>query len=144
LRAGFVETRRMQCWTYAMPGAPLPEIGSPDLAAIAAHADMPPSWQNSLASLRRAREPYVVLGDERGAAVVFPASADLPLLAVAGDHRRRGHGGRLLAAAAARAQRPLRILNIDDRATEITAFLAAVGAERFVRQSEMVRERRAL
>ncbi len=41
--------------------------------------------------------------------------------------------------AVARAGRPLRIMNLDDRATGIAAFLDAVGARRFVRQLEMLR-----
>jgi len=136
--AGFAETRRLQCWTYDRRGDELPEI-APDLAAIAAHADIEPAWQNSVASLRRAPEPSVVIGDAAGAAVVFPGSADLALLAVARDARRRGHGRRLLAAAAARASRPLRILNVDARDAGIAAFLAAAGAAPLVRQIEMVR-----
>jgi GNAT superfamily N-acetyltransferase len=118
---------------------PVPVIASPDLVAIAAHADVEPSWQNSLASLGRAGAPYEVLGDEHGAAVVFPGSGDLPLLAVRPGARRRGHGTRLLQAAAARSSRPLRILNIDSRAGGIAAFLAAVGAIALGRQIEMVR-----
>ena len=110
------------------------------LAAIAAGADLEPSWQNSLASLRRAAEPAIALGDERGAAVVFPSSGDLPLLCVRRPDRRRGLGTRLLAAAAARAGRPLRILNLDERAAGVAAFLEAAGATRTVRQLEMVRE----
>lgn len=153
--AGFVETRRLQCWTYDRRGDQLPEPAraeapkqrseeraerdEPDLAAIAAHADIEPAWQNSLASLRRAPEPSVVIGDAAGAAVVFPGSADLALLAVARDARRRGRGRRLLAAAAARASRPLRILNVDARDAGIAAFLAAAGAGPQVRQIEMVR-----
>src|SRR6185503_18138492 len=97
LGVGFVETRRFRCWTFDRRGD--------DMAAIAARADVDLSWQNSLASLRRAREPYAVIGDDSGAAVVFPASGDLPLLTVARDARRRGHGTRLLRAAAARASR---------------------------------------
>ena len=148
--AGFVIARRLQCWTFdargadrhALPAglaAPVPPERPVDLAAIAASADVEPAWQNSLASLRRAREPHIVIGDEHGAAVVFPGSADLPLLAVARDARRNGRGRRLLAAAAARASRPLRILNVDERATGIAAFLTAVGAAPMVRQLEMVR-----
>lgn len=152
--AGFVESRRLQCWTYQCRGDELPEpvraerggsVGllpeiAPDLAAIAAHADIEPAWQNSLASLRRAPEPSVVIGDDVGAAVVFPGSADLALLAVARDARRRGHGRRLLAAAAAAcASRPLRILNVDASDPGIAAFLAAAGAAPLVRQIEMVR-----
>ncbi|HEU4733030.1 MAG TPA: GNAT family N-acetyltransferase [Kofleriaceae bacterium] len=141
-RCGFVETRRFLCWTYGRGerrAAELAELASPDLAAIAAHGDVEPSWQNSLTSLARAGMPYVALGDEHGAAVVFPGSGDLPLLAVRRDARRRGHGTRLLQAAAARSSRPLRILNIDSRAGGIAAFLDAAGAVSLGRQIEMVR-----
>jgi ribosomal protein S18 acetylase RimI-like enzyme len=137
---GFVEARRFLCWTFDRRGDDLPAIDAPDLAAIAARADVALSWQNSLASLRRAREPYVVLGDDAGAAVVFATSGDLPLLTVDRDARRSGRGTRLLRGAAARASRPLRILNIDSRANDIAAFLDAAGALPLARQIEMVRE----
>jgi ribosomal protein S18 acetylase RimI-like enzyme len=154
LATGFVETRRFAVWTFDQPGAPaqsapdnaapdtavhdLHTIEAPDLVAIAAHADVELSWQNSLASLRRARDPYTAVGDHRGAAVVFPASGDVPLLAVAREHRRHGLGTRLLRAARARAARPLRILNIDTRAEHIAAFLTAAGATPLARQIEMI------
>lgn len=148
---GFVERRRLQVWTYAAPaGAPdaaattaaaaaaaVPELAAPDLDAIAASADTELPWQNSLAALRRASDPYVALGDDRGAAIVFPGSGDLPLLAVRRADRRRRHGTRLLAAAAARAGRPVRTM-VDDADAGIAAFLEAAGAARLVRQLEMV------
>jgi ribosomal protein S18 acetylase RimI-like enzyme len=147
--AGFAEARRLQVWSIprADPGAsaPPPEvpvIAAPDLDAIAADADTALPWQNSLASIRRASEPYVALGDEHGAAVIFPGSADLPLLCVRRGARRRGHGARLLAAAAAhaaRAPRPTRTM-VDAADAGIAAFLAASGATRLVRQLEMVRD----
>lgn len=139
---GFVETRRFGCWTFDHPGEASDarkETPAPDLAAIAAHADVALAWQNSLASLRRAREPYIALGDPAGGAVVFPASGDLALLTVARDARRHGRGTRLLRAARAWATRPLRILNVDARAGDIAAFLAAAGAAPLARQIEMVR-----
>jgi len=156
--AGFVEARRLQVWTLprreygadapavgdpaiAAPTAGVPVIAAPDLDAIAADADAALPWQNSLASIRRASEPYVALGDERGAAIVFPASADLPLLCVRRRDRRHGHGARLLAAAAeaaAAAPRALRTM-VDDADAGIAAFLAASGATRLVRQLELVR-----
>jgi ribosomal protein S18 acetylase RimI-like enzyme len=149
---GFVERRRLQVWTYAAPaGAPdagsdaaagaaadIPELAAPDLDAITADADVELPWQNSIASLRRAVDPYVALGDDRGAAIIFPGSGDLPLLCVRRATRRRGHGTRLLAAAAARAGRPIRTM-VDDADAGIAAFLEAAGAARLVRQLEMVR-----
>lgn len=137
--AGFVETRRFDCWTYAGEPADAPVIAAPDLDAIAAGGEAALSWQNSIGSIRRAIEPYVVLGDARGAVVVFPESADLAALQVGPTSRRKGLGTRLLRAAAARCTKPVRILNVDDRAAGIAAFLRAVGAQPLVRQIEMVR-----
>lgn len=139
--AGFVESRRLQCWTLEPPAAPaiVPTLAAVDLDALAARADLVPAWQNSLASIRRAPEPYVALGDEHGAAIVFPHSADVPLLTVDRGARRRGHGAHLLHAAASRVGRPIRILNIDDRAAAVASFLGAAGAKPFVRQLEMIR-----
>jgi len=109
---GFQETRRFDCWTYEGTGGRRMESGG--------HVneewwDVEPAWQNSTASIRRAHDPHVVLGDERGYVVVFPNSGDVAQLAVAREHRRRGVGRELLQAARAEAGRPLRFLNIDDR-----------------------------
>ena len=97
---------------------------------------MQPSWQNSIASLRRAREPYEILGDDRGFVVVFPSNGDVPLLAVRRDQRRKGIGRSLLDAAAQRVGKPLRIMNVEDR---FEPFLQHIGAKKLVRQIEMVR-----
>lgn len=133
---GFVVTRMLQSWRYESRRA-----GDWKRAALPPDDwfDMAPSWQNSPASLRRAREPYDVLGDERGSVAVFPSNGDVPLLAVRRDVRRRGIGRELLEAAAAHAGKPLRIMNIDDANAGITAFLEACGATRTVRQFEMIR-----
>jgi GNAT superfamily N-acetyltransferase len=158
-RLGFVEQRGLQCWTWAgaAPAAPLPLLMSSagsaasalgSLAAdFAADFDLEPSWQNSLASIQRAAEPHLVVGDERGFAVVFSGSgsssgtgsSDVPLLCVRRAARRGGHGARLLASASAHCGRPLRLINLDERAAEVAAFLAAAGATRTVRQLEMIR-----
>ena len=134
---GFIETRRLQCWAYGGDRAALDTATR--IEAIAVHADVALAWQNSVASIRRAPVPPVVLGDARGGVVVFPDTGDVPLLAVARDARRQGCGRRLLAAAAHAANRPLRLLNVDDRDAGIAAFLVACGATRTVRQLEMSR-----
>ena len=114
------------------------EIANVNLEDIIANADVEPSWQNSLASIGRAAESHVVLGDERGAIVFFPRSGDLPLLAIRRDARRTGLGSRLLNAAATRAAKKLRILNVDDRDEGIAVFMSAAGATPLVRQIEMI------
>jgi GNAT superfamily N-acetyltransferase len=135
---GFAETRRFQCWSYSGPGDGIGTVENPDWNLYRGWWDVQPSWQNSVESVLRARDRYLVVGDHRGYAVVFPSNGDLAQLAVHGAHRRRGIGRRLLGAAAAAAGKPLRILNIDDSDPEIARFLESCGAVRTVRQIEMV------
>lgn len=110
-----------------------------DPEELAGWWDVQPSWQNSMASIARASDPHVVLGDEHGYAVVFPSNGDVAQLAVRRESRRQGHGTRLLHAAAAVAGKPLRIMNVHERDAGIAAFLEHSGAQRTVRQLEMVR-----
>jgi ribosomal protein S18 acetylase RimI-like enzyme len=144
---GFTTTRMFQCWSYAITEEPRLEIRevAPDWPLFESCLDVDPSWQNSNDSIGRSRGPHAILGAFEqgrlaGHAVVYLANGDLPQLAVAPLHRRRGFGTALLRAARARAGMPLRVLNIDERATEVCAFLEAAGAERTVRQHEMLLE----
>jgi ribosomal protein S18 acetylase RimI-like enzyme len=134
---GFTETRRFQCWRF--DGEPQAPVSLSACEPVSLWWDVQPSWQNSTASMQRAGDRHVVLGDENGYAIVFPSNGDLPQLAVKPEARRRGIGTRLLREAAAVAGKPLRILNIDDRDAGIAAFLEAAGATRTVRQLEMER-----
>jgi ribosomal protein S18 acetylase RimI-like enzyme len=139
-RCGFEQTRGLQCWSWepapATPAASSPGA-QPPWDALPPLWDVEPSWQNSIASLARASQTYAFVGDEHAYAVVFPATGDLPQLAVSRGHRRQGLGRRLLEAAGAQAGKPLRILNVDDRDEGIAAFLTAAGAQKTVRQLEM-------
>ncbi len=139
LGAGFRETRRFQCWRLECGGdAAAFESGSAAAALQKDWWDVEPSWQNSSASIRRAKDTYRILGNEDGYVVVFPSNGDIPQLAVRPEARRRGLGTRLLQAAAAAAGKPLRIVNVEDH-PGIAAFLEAAGAVRTVRQIEMVK-----
>jgi ribosomal protein S18 acetylase RimI-like enzyme len=137
---GFVQTRRLQCWSYTSPNAAPIGGTPPSLDEIRSWCDMTPSWQNETHSIRRAIEPHVVVGNEDGGAVAFPSNGDVPQLAVRRDARRHGLGRRLLDAVCAQTKAPLRIMNIDDRDLGIERFLEAVGAKRTVSQLEMVLE----
>jgi ribosomal protein S18 acetylase RimI-like enzyme len=137
---GFVETRRVQSWTYEPSecGALAPPSGRRQAAALQrlrSWYDVPPTWQNEVASILRAREPYIVLGNDDCGAVVFPSNGDVPMLAVRPSARRRGLGRALLAEAATRVAKPLRIMNVDD---SVAGFLERCGAQKFVRQIEMM------
>ena len=118
---GFRVTRGLQCWSL-VPA---------DVKPARVFARFEPSWQNSDASVRRARDGHVRLGSERGSVVLFPSTGDLAQL--------RGEiDSTLLEEAAARAGKPLRIMNVDDGDREMAAFLAAAGATKTVRQLEMM------
>jgi ribosomal protein S18 acetylase RimI-like enzyme len=137
---GFQHTRPFQVWSFtAEAPTRTPELANADLDLIRSWCDVEPSWQNDVPSLRRARESHVVLGSLDAAAVLFPHKGDLPLLAVAPHARRQGLGRALLNAAATRADKPLRILNVDDRNTGLAEFLEKCGATRGPKQFEMVR-----
>jgi len=144
LDLGFEETRRLQSWKYETSADRKPttlrELANVRLRDYEPFFDMRPSWQNSVRSIERAAEPHVAIGDERAIVVLFPSNGDVPLLAVHPDVRRQGLGRALLDLAARRAAKPLRIMNIADDAHGINAFLERVGATRFVRQIEMVRQ----
>lgn len=98
-----------------------------------------PSWQNSSASIARANDPHVTLGNDDGYVIVFPGNGDVPQLAVRREARRKGLGTELLRAAAEVAGKALRMMNVDERDAGIAAFLERSGATKFVRQFEMVR-----
>jgi ribosomal protein S18 acetylase RimI-like enzyme len=126
---GFRETRGLQSYSltvlqsYSEDGAPVRLYDCTTLV---------PSWQNSAASLARARDEHVTLADDHGAVVLFPNTGDLAQL--------RGRvGTSLLRAALDRAGKPLRIMNIDERERGVAEFLEAAGAVKFVRQLEMLR-----
>ena len=134
---GFEESRGLQCWAFDA-GAPAaaPE-GVPTV--LESEWDVEPSWQNTTASVQRAKDPYLLLGDADAYAIVFPSNGDVAQLAVRRDVRRRGLGTRLLRQASAAAGKPLRIMNVDERHHGLALFLQAVGARPTVRQLEMTR-----
>lgn len=136
---GFVETRRLQCWTFDRPTSePLPRAG----VCNDRWWTSDPSWQNATRSISRAADASITLGTEDGYAIVFPSNGDLPQLAVRPEARRRGLGTRLLESAVTVAGKPLRIINVDDRDDGTARFLERAGARRTVRQIEMMKSLR--
>jgi len=136
---GFIVARGLQCWSLDLRADAAEDTGEP-AAVPASDRDIAPSWQNSDASLSRARDRHVTVGGRDGSAIVFPNTGDLPQLVVRRGARRRGVGTRLIHAAATASGKPLRIMNIDERNAGISQFLESAGAIRTVRQLEMIRE----
>jgi ribosomal protein S18 acetylase RimI-like enzyme len=141
LASGFVETRKLQCWLFESSEAPA--TGHFELSNDWTNRQnwwtVNPAWQNCTASIHRARDKFIALGDEQSYAILFPSSGDLPQLAVEPANRRKGKGTHLLNVAAAIAGKPLRIMNVDDNEASIARFLEHAGAKRTIRQIEMER-----
>jgi ribosomal protein S18 acetylase RimI-like enzyme len=144
---GFETTRPLTCWKHETGTATDDFVIRPieaEWESFESFRDVAPSWQNSEASIRRARDPRIILGAFdgdllTGYTVVFPLTHDLAQLAVRRSHRRRGIGTALLSRAVAEAEGSLRILNVDARDAGIEAFLRARGVAQFIRQREMAR-----
>jgi ribosomal protein S18 acetylase RimI-like enzyme len=143
---GFTTTRSLACWKYETTASSDLAIRpiEADWELFESFRDVEPSWQNSEGSIRRARDPRVILGAFDGDlligyAIVFPQTHDLAQLAVRRAHRRRGIGSVLLDRAAAEADGAVRILNVDAGDEGFDAFLRARGADQFIRQREMER-----
>lgn len=135
LSCGFRETRGLQCWLLDIEPERFFDAGT----TLEDACDIAPAWQNTAASIARAHDAHVTLGDEDGFVIVFPNTGDVPQLAVRRAARRRGIGTRLLQTAAAVAGKPLRLMNVDERDAGIATFLERAGARKFVRQIEMTR-----
>ena len=131
---GFEVIRSLQCWTYESGTVRTVSQGE----ITPEWCDVEQAWQNTTASIRRARDRYEVIGDAHSYAVVFPSNGDVAQLAVDPAHRRQGRGETLLDAAHTLAwNKPLRIMNVDTRDDGIAAFLRTCGAEKMVTQLEM-------
>jgi ribosomal protein S18 acetylase RimI-like enzyme len=142
-RLGFVRARRLICLKWPTPIA---EVDPPAGVTIAETPtlDWPtwtrwwgsePSWPSHIASAERS-EPRVLEArcDGRACAVAIVAGTDLLQIAIAPEQRRRGIARALLASA-----RPQRVLNVDERASDLLALLIDSGAQAFVEQFEMAR-----
>lgn len=108
--------------------------------------DWSPTWQNSLAALRRIEDDIEVKGIYDGdvlqgyGAVIRP-TAKLAQLAVHPDFRRRGLGKRILSALIAGAgSGGLQIINSDGGDEGFAAFMAKSGGEPGTRQIVLSRQ----
>ena len=141
---GFVERRKLQCWGFEarkLSGVvPTMHPSGEDWTEWESWWSVQPVWQNSSGSLRRARDQKLVVGNADGYAIVFPSTGDLPQLAVRPEARRGGLGTRLLREAAAAANKPLRILHLDEKETGLARFLEKAGATQTYRLLELGRE----
>ncbi|GAA4468080.1 GNAT family N-acetyltransferase [Nemorincola caseinilytica] len=127
----------------AVPGYEIRMVADvpPQMAAI---WDIPTSWQNSVACVERAwagmRCWGAYMNDEPvGYAILTPATGDVPQMAVAPAHRRKGIGQWLLAILAANATAAnLRFANVDSAYEPFHRYAERTGMVGGPKQYEML------
>ena len=149
-KLGFEEVRRLAVLHSSEPVKPLGDVGGVSIRRLdepvwdvfCAYWDGEPSWQNSPDAVERVKDRCEIVGafvDAKcvGYGIVFKSSGILMQLAVAQEFRRRGIGGRILAALS--GDRILKTNNVDEDLKGTLEFYKACRFEIVLRQFEMIR-----
>lgn len=145
-KLGFVETRRLAVFRSFTRSSRLHrytirDAEVPDWRLFQSFWDGYPSWQNSIAAVKRVAGRNIVkayVDDECvGYGVVFTPAMNLMQLAVSPRHRRKGIGSALLASL--ETGEPLKINNIDENLKGTLAFYQANGYKQVLGQFEMIK-----
>ena len=154
-KSGFEVSREFDYWNsdpsdLTLRSSELPEgyevraIATPDWDLWSSFWDFEPSWQYSQASVSRKIGNMAVLGAFRGSVLAAYGcmefgSGDVPQLAVAPEHRRRGLATLLISALLTRVRpREFRVTNTSKESAETIAFLRSLGLKPGAGQYEMI------
>lgn len=102
-----------------------------------------PSWQNSIASIRRGADSLVILsarfnGETAGCCVFDPFTGDIARLIVAPHLRRRGIGSAMMDEAVRQIRcETVKMLNVSSDCTSLHRFLEAINLTEALPQFEM-------
>lgn len=157
-KLGFQTVRKLACFKltdltklksytpndYAQNTIQYQQVSLLDWPLVVKFWDWQPSWQNSINSMKRTElTPNIIVAyhDENcvGYGIIFPATGDIPQLAVDKDYRRRGIGREILQRLMATLDNGAmaKMINIDADAIDNLTFCRAMGMETIVDQYEM-------
>jgi ribosomal protein S18 acetylase RimI-like enzyme len=152
---GFEHNRSLNCYKANLkdlvelpailhPGVQIREMAAPDWELVQQFWDYHPSWQYSIASVKRLSGKISFLGafeqeELLGYAAVTPHANRIAQFAVSPQHRGRGIGRALFRQIARQAGGPLVVINVDQASTDTNQFLRDLGFTCFIKQIEMIR-----
>ncbi len=150
-KTGFTTARNLDCYRGTLSSRPkqnilIEEIKEPYFDKLQTFHSIAPSWQNTLAAIRRNLQQHRVWGVKmNGEWIAYlamaPQAGRLKLLAVAHAYRRQGIGSALLHFAAAQTDNgQLTITNIDAGDAGIKAFMKHHSLQPFLQLKEMKME----
>ena len=121
-------------------------LGIEEIRSVSAFWDFYPSWQNSMESIKRAEEDFIILGvfteDELVGYTVFePVSGDVTQIAVDVNYRRRGVASLLLREIMKlNRNNSVKVINTDISCDSITGFLISKNIPVRGKQFEMMKK----
>jgi ribosomal protein S18 acetylase RimI-like enzyme len=154
-KSGFRRVRSFDCYTLerqrhrpaaaASHALVIEPVDRPRVAGLAGQMDWLPSWENSIASIRRVPDELLCLGafeGERciGTLAYYPTLNWIMNLVVRRDRRHRGVASALLRKLwehLGDEVKDVRMVNVDHRDTGMQRFLEQSGFTLFTRQFEM-------
>ena len=151
---GLQTTRTLDCFrtkkeelllnVEAPVGIVITNVSKPDWELYQSFWDITPTWQNSVAAVKRSTGENMVLEAKDqtenvcGYTVVYPKSGAIAQLAVARNHRNEGIGTALLREAVKFTQAPsLMCINIDTAGTGVISYLNQRYFKPILQQYEM-------
>lgn len=152
LKEGFRITREFNCYkTEASTEAFVADSHIQLIKATVfnipeAFFDFVPSWQNSVESVREIPDEFSCAVYRNGSktigfGMIEKSSGDVPLLAVAKEHRKKGIGTKLLQSLQNENQAEIvKFINVDSASETVNEFLKANGFAMSVNQFEMIKK----
>jgi len=124
-----------------LAGLNIRQTHSPDWDLYKSFQDYTPSWDNEISAIRTAGEQYAVFelcnaSAVLGYAVINLANGYIPQFSIAKAFRRKGYG-RMLFSGLSKHSPTLRVINVDQEAIAVVAFLEAMGLGQYLSQYEM-------
>jgi ribosomal protein S18 acetylase RimI-like enzyme len=156
-KKGFEVTREFNCYVVSRKDIqiqettlnsefPIQKINTPDWDLFSTFWDFPPSWQNSIDSIKRKLDHFTILGMSDkgkiiGYGIIENPTGDIPQIAIESSFRRKGLATTLIKNLIEHSKSDeIRIINTDSANTPFERFTDSINISSDLGQYEMVLE----